>query len=109
MQCYREFWSGTAAMDFMYALLNDTAMLFPVFPNPFTSMLSGLCTSGNSAVWHTLDNLPTFTAYLNEENLGAISVRGSTVTIVDFADEVIQNVVLQVLYPLSALLQIILL
>jgi hypothetical protein len=84
-------------MDFMYDLLNDSATLFPVFPNPFTSMLSGLCTSGNTGVWHALDNLQTFTAYLNEENLGAISVRGSKVVISDPVDQVLQTVVMQVL------------
>ena len=88
----------------MCDLLNDSATLFPVFPNPFTSMLSGLCTSGNTGVWHALDNLQTFTAYLNEENLGALSVRGSTVAIADRAHPVLQKVVLQVCSFNSALL-----
>lgn len=87
-------------MHFMYDLLNDSATLFPVFPNPFTSMLSGLCTSGNTGVWHALDNLQTFTAYLNEENLGGLSVRGSMVVIHDDVDPVLQKVVLQVLLSL---------
>lgn len=80
----------------MYDLLNDSATLFPVFPNPFTSMLAGLCTSGNTGVWRALDNLQTFTAYLNQENLGSICVTGSKVTLADPVDQVLQRVLLQV-------------
>jgi hypothetical protein len=66
-------------------------------------MLSGLCTSGATGVWHALDNLQTFTAYLNEDCLNAVSIQGYTVSICNEQDPVLRRVILQVCLPHAVL------
>eukprot|EP00892_Ulva_mutabilis_P002469 jgi/Ulvmu1/12222/UM086_0012.1 len=93
-------WSGVTGTKFIWQLVEDSCSLFPVFPVAYATFLASLCTGRDSrqCTWQALQDLASFTAYLDEDTQKALSFCGSEVMIQDHVCTALQQVVFQVGY-----------
>ena len=92
-------WSGAPDAAFVRRLLQQAHALFPVFPQPYVSLLgsTSLGTAAAPDVMRTLSELTECTAYMDETaKAAALAVRGSEAHITDPSHPALRSIVSKV-------------